>query len=316
MRRIFLTGCLLTAGMLVGYSVLAAYEAPGPLPRPEVVLVPHGGTEIVAAALRKAGVLGASAPFRVFATLTRWEGPLRSAEFLFPKGASLASVLKVLRTARPVQHLLTIPEGMTAARIAALTVDASGLVGEVALPAEGAILPESYAYVYGAERDAVLARAAQAMKAALGTAWRSRAGGLRLRSPRELLILASIVERETHVGRERPLVARVLLNRLARGMRLQSDPTVMYGESGGVGDLPDGLTRAALERLTPYNTYEQPGLPAGPICSPGPASIEAVAHPADSMALYFVNDGLGGLVFADTLDEHNRNVGTYRASRR
>ena len=314
MRKLFIAGSLLVGGgVLLAYLATGEYDAPGPLTRPLAVVVPHGGANAVAATLRAAGVLDDVAPFRIFAALTAWQGPMRSAEFLFPKGASLRSVLIVLRAGKPVQHLLTIPEGLTASRIVRLTTEAGGLAGDIDLPMEGAILPESYSYVLGAERNAILARAAKAMSAALEEAWDARAAGLSLRSPRELLIMASMVELETHVGAERPMVARVLLNRLDRGMRLQSDPTVVYGESGGAGDLPSGLTRAALGRWTPYNTYMLPGLPAGPVCAPGAASIAAVAHPASSAALYFVADGRGGLVFSDTLERHNHNVERYHA---
>ena len=311
-RGLLLTGSLFVAGGFLAHEAIVVYNAPGPLTRPTAVVVPRGSVSVVADALLRAGVLEARVPFRAFAGLTAWQGPLRSAEFLFPKNASLAAVLAVLRAGRPVQHLLTIPEGVTASRIAMLVADASALVGDVETPAEGEVLPESYAYVLGVQRSVVMARAARSMAARLGDAWRSRAADVTLRSPREMLILASMVERETHVGSERPMVARVLLNRLGRGMRLQSDPTVAYGDSGGANDLSSGLSKAALERDTPYNTYVLSGLPAGPICAPGLASIDAVAHPARSKALYFVADGRGGLVFADTLEEHNRNVERYR----
>ena len=317
MRKGLLVGSVLVAcGALLAYGAMVAYDAPGPLNQAKAVVVPHGGTTLVALTLRRAGVLGATGPFRVFAALTAWQGPLRSAELLFPKGASVATVLAILRSGRPVQHLLTLPEGLTAARIARLAAEAGGLTGDVELPAEGAVMPDSYAYVFGADRGRVLLRAERAMSGAVEEAWRSRDTGLPLRSPRDLVIMASMVELETHLDRERPMVARVLLNRFARGMRLQSDPTVVYGESGGTGELPGELTRAGLAHFTPYNTYLVPGLPAGPICSPGGASIAAAAHPAESAALYFVADGQGGLVFADTLAEHNRNVERYRASMR
>ena len=300
------------AGVLAGLAAVGGYEAPGPLNHAQNAVIPRGGTAAVARALQASGVMDRPAAFRISAALTAWQGPLRSGEFAFPAHASLGTVLAILRGGRPVQHLLTIPEGLTAWRIATLLAGANGLTGDVTLPFEGELLPESYAYQFGATRAALLSRLRQAMAHALGEAWATRDDGLPLRSAREMLVLASLVERETHLAAERPLVARVFLNRLQRGMRLQSDPTVIYVESGGDGDLPHGLTRGALERVTPYNTYVLPGLPAGPICAPGKASIDAVAHPARSFALYFVADGTGGHVFAASLDEHLRNVQRYR----
>jgi UPF0755 protein len=221
-------------------------------------------------------------------------------------------VLLVLRTGRPVQHKLTFPEGLTAARIASLLGRAVGLEGDIAVPQEAGMLPETYLYEWGNSTQSVERRGTLAMQAAIDKAWRSRDPAIGVASPAQLVIVASLVERETHLASERALVARVFYNRLAHGMKIQSDPTVVYAESGGDGELPDGLSRAALDRSTPYNTYAFTGLPAGPICSPGMASLEAAAHPARSAALYFVADGSGGHVFSDSLDEHVRNVRRYR----
>jgi UPF0755 protein len=313
MRRWVLAGSLLAGlGALAGYGVVAVFDAPGPLPSRLDVVVPRGPGDLVAQSLRRAGVLRSVWQFRAFAVATSWQGPLRSAEFAFPARASIAQVLYVMRHGRPVQHLLTIPEGLTAWRIGLILGRAGGLPGDIALPAEGAVLPESYSYEFGTAPGVLVARAERAMRAALEAVWAERAPGLGLSSPRELLVLASVVERETRLASERPLVARVFLNRLRLGMRLQSDPTTIYAESGGAGDLGRGLTRDDLEQASPYNTYVVAGLPAGPICAPGIASLEAVAHPARSDALYFVADGTGGHVFADTLAEHGRNVARYR----
>ncbi len=299
-------------GALAGYAAVDAYETPGKLSHPEAVAVPRGSTVAVARALQAAGVLDDTLPFRISVALTAWQGPLRFGEFSLPAHASIRTVLTILREARPVQHLLTIPEGLTASHIAMLLAQAQGMTGEIDLPSEGEILPESYAYQLGATRAAMLSRLRQAMGRTLADAWAARDVGLPLRSAREVLILASLVERETHLPTERPLVARVFLNRLQRGMRLQSDPTVVYVESGGDGELPHGLTRDTLDRVTPYNTYVLAGLPAGPICAPGIASINAVVHPTRSLALYFVADGTGGHAFAESLNEHLLNVQRYR----
>jgi UPF0755 protein len=193
--------------------------------------------------------------------------------------------------------------------VAALLAGADGLRGDVEVPAEGSVLPQTYAYEWGMTRASVLARAQLAFRQALAHAWAERATDLPVLTPQEAVVLASIVERETAVARERALVARVFYNRLRLGMRLQSDPTVIYGLSGGSGVLSRGLSRADLEQEhAPYSTYASGGLPPGPICNPGLSSIEAVLHPAVSAALYFVADGSGGHAFADSLAEHNQNV--------
>ncbi len=289
------------------------YTADGPLPETRAVVVPHGGLDTLAPALRQAGVIADERAFRIAAEVTRRAGPLHAAEFEFPAHASLEAVLAVLRTGRPVEHRLTIPEGLTAAQIAELLEHANALTGEPVVPPEGAMLPETYAYEYGTARTAIVARAEAAMQRVLAEAWGARAPGLPLARPQDALILASIVERETGKPEERPMVAAVFLNRLRLGMPLQSDPTVAYGASGGMGRLDRPLSRADLERDDPYNTYRLRGLPAGPICTPGLASIRAVLQPAQTDALYFVADGTGGHAFARTLAEHEQNVARYRS---
>jgi UPF0755 protein len=222
----------------------------------------------------------------------------------------------VLRTARPVQHRLTIPEGLTAAAIALLVERTETLAGDAVVPAEGAVLPDTYLHERGTPRAAVLERATRAMERALAEAWAGRADGLPLANPQEMLVLASIVERETGRSDERARVAQVFINRLRRGMRLQSDPTVVYAASGGAGVLDRPISRADLDAQHPYNTYRIPALPPGPIASPGVASLQAVARPAAGDELFFVADGTGGHAFARTLEEHNRNVARWRALNR
>ena len=222
-------------------------------------------------------------------------------------------VLTILRTARPVQHSLTIPEGLTGKQILAILARTEALSGVVESIDEGSVLPQTYQFELGASPGAVLARARSAMARALEQEWANRAPDLPLASAREALILASIVERETAVPEERPHVAAVFLNRLKRGMKLQSDPTVVFGASAGAGTLDHALTRAELDHDDPFNTYRNRGLPPGPICAPGIASLRAVLHPVASEDLYFVADGTGKHVFARTLDEHNRNVARWRA---
>lgn len=304
---------LAAAGAVALRAGLARYEQPGPLPVARAVLVPHGTPAQVAEALVGAGVIDDVAGFRLAVLATRGAGALHAAELSFPAHASLREVLSVLRTGRPVAHRITIPEGLTAAQEAWLLERTPGLAGETPVPEEGSVLPETYIFELGTTRAALAERGAAAMAQVLAREWESREEGLPLAGPQAMLILASIVERETDRADERPLVAAVYLNRLRRGMRLQADPTVAYAASGGSGVLERPLTRADLDWPNPYNTYRVAGLPPGPIAGPGLASLRAVAHPAHTEDLYFVADRGGGHAFARTLEEHNRNVARWRS---
>ncbi len=304
---------LLAAGGGGAALAIRAYDAPGPLPAVREVVVPRAPTAGLARFLAQQGLVASPLSFRVAAALTQRRGPLHAAEFAFPAHASLRETLAVLRSARPVEHRLTIPEGLTAAQIATLLAGADGLAGPDPVPAEGSVLPQTYSFERDTPRAAVLARAQAAMTRALDDAWASRAPGLPLATPEQALVLASIVERETARAEERPLVAAVFLNRLRAGMKLQADPTVAYAASGGLGTLDRRLSRADLDRDDPYNTYRIDGLPPGPICAPGAASLAAVTHPAGSDMLYFVADGRGGHAFARSLQDHERNVARWRA---
>ena len=312
MRRAALA--LLLLGLLAGagaWEAMRRFEAPGPAAAPVQIVIPRGGTEAIAAALQGAGVIEDARVFALATWATRGQGPLRAAEFAIPAHASVAEVLAVLRQARPVQRRVTIPEGLTARQIGALLGRAEGLTGEAPALAEAAVLPETYAYQWGDDRAGLLRRAEAAMTQALAESWAARAEGLPLASPREALILASIVERETSVAEERPRIAAVFLNRLRLGMMLQSDPTVAYAAAAG-GVLERPLSRADLDREHPFNTYRVKGLPPGPIAAPGLAALRAVTRPASSDELYFVADGSGGHAFARSLEEHNRNVARWR----
>ncbi|BDG73881.1 endolytic transglycosylase MltG [Roseomonas fluvialis] len=287
------------------------YTAPGPLAEPTQVVIPRGGTERIAGALLERGVIRDPRAFALAAWLTRGDGPLRAAEFAFPVGASLDEVLRILREARPVQRRLTIAEGLTAHQIRALLERTEGLTGEAPAFAEGDILPETYAFEWGETRAAIIRRADAAMDRALTEAWAARAPDLPLASAREALVLASIVERETGKPEERARVAGVFVNRLRRGMPLQSDPTVAYAATAGAPmDRP--ISRADLDREHPFNTYRIRGLPPGPIASPGRAALQAVTRPEATDFLYFVADGTGGHAFSRTLEEHNRAVARWR----
>jgi UPF0755 protein len=291
------------------------YFGPGPLGNAVAVVVPHGGVDATAAALADAGIVGNRLAFKLAVFVTSSQGNIRAAEFAFPAHASLARVVEILRFARPVQHRITIAEGLTAAQIALLIAHADGLTGDIAVPDEGTVLPDTYQYERGMARLSVLARGQEAMSRALAAAWAARAPGVPLGSPRDALILASIVEREARLPAERAMIARVFLNRLGLAMKLQADPTTLYGASGGLGALDRALGHDDLTRADPYNTYVVMGLPGGPICSPGLASIRATLHPAAGDALYFVADGSGGHAFATTLASHNANVARWRGQR-
>ncbi len=240
-------------------------------------------------------------------------GKLHAGELAFLEHASLREVLRVLRTSKPVQHKLTIPEGLTAIQIARLLGKSDVLTGDIPVPPEGAILPQTYAFEFGATRSSIVERASADMQRTLAQAWASRSPDLPLNSPKQLLILASMVERETARPEERPHIAAVFLNRLRKGMRLQSDPTVIYAVSKGAGTLDRPLSKADLDIASPYNTYRVEGLPPGPIASPGLASLEAAARPEQTDDLYFVADGTGGHAFSATLEEHLKNVAKWRA---
>jgi len=319
-KRLPLVAALIGLVLLVGAAGLGAsawvraqLDARGPLDAETAVVIPRGASAaVIAERLAAAGVIASERLFLLALALDR--GPaLRAGEYAFPAGASIRQAIAILRTGRTVQRRLTIPEGLTVAQILALVDAAEGLTGAIETPpAEGTLLPETWAYSWGDTRASLIRRMAEAMDRALAEAWAARAPDLPLSSPREALILASIIERETASAEERPKVAGVFVNRLRRGMPLQSDPTVVYAVSGGAGVLDRPLTRADLETDHPVNTYRNRGLPPQPIAAPGRASLMAAVRPAETDALYFVADGTGGHTFSRTLEEHNRAVSRWR----
>ncbi|HMA16615.1 MAG: endolytic transglycosylase MltG [Bacteroidota bacterium] len=294
------------------------YEAAGPLAQETVVIVPRGaGLATIAEDLAAAGVIEDAYTFRLGVRLFGDARALQAGEFAFPAGSSMREAAALLASGRTVVHRLTVPEGLTSVEIVALLAAAEPLAGEIAtVPPDGALLPETYHFHRGDSRESVLERMRQSMDQALAELWGTRDEGLPLTGPKEALILASIVEKETGVDAERPLVASVFVNRLRKGMPLQSDPTVVYGITEGKAPLGRALTRQDLAQPTAYNTYQIPGLPPAPIANPGRAALQAVVQPAESDFFYFVADGKGGHAFARTLAEHNANVAKWRKIQR
>jgi UPF0755 protein len=315
--RGLLIAALLIAGVAGGwFYVTRGWSGAGPLTVTTTVTVPEGATLAAAArAMEKAGAIRSTTRFLRDVKLFGSDAPIRAGEYAIPAGASEADILALLQAGKTKQRLVTIPEGMPAVLVAERLRAEPLLTGPVETPAEGSVLPDSYSFERGEPRAAVLKRMQAAMTKALAAEWRARKPGTVAKSPQQAVILASIVEKETALGAERRMVAAVYSNRVRQGMMLQADPTTIYPITQGK-PLGRRIRRSELAAVNGYNTYAKAGLPVGPICNPGRASIAAVLDPADSRALYFVADGTGGHVFADTLAQHNANVQRYYALRR
>jgi UPF0755 protein len=314
---------LLVAGVLAWG--LWSYAGPGPqASRGEetvVVLRRGAGLSEIARTLDEADAVRSGLVFQIAARLTGTASKLRAGEYAFPSGASTADVLGKIRRGEIVRHFVTVPEGVTSAQAVRILMRNPVLVGEVEVPPEGSLLPETYDVQRGETRAAVLQRMREARDTQLARLWAARQRGLPFDTPEEAVTLASIVEKETGVASERPRVAAVFVNRLRQGMRLGSDPTVIYGVSKGEPLLnAQGQRRpillSELQRPTPYNTYQVAGLPPTPIANPGLASLRAVLNPPSTGDLYFVADGTGGHVFASTLAQHSANVARWRGIER
>ena len=313
MRRLLLLVLALVA-LAVGVP-LWMWSGPGPLPKRTVVEIPEGSTIASASRiLAKAGAVRSATWFRGLASRLGSRDPIKAGAFAIPAHASAEEILELLQHSRPTLTLVTIPEGMPSVLVHDKLMATTALAGAVPVPPEGTVLPESYAYRDGESRLAVVERMQKAMNRALADEWAARGTNLAVSTPQDALILASIVEKETGIPSERATVAAVYGNRLKAGMPLQADPTVIYPVTKG-RPLGRRILVSELHAKNGYNTYAERGLPAGPICNPGRASINAVLHPAESKALYFVANGKGGHVFADTLAEHNVNVKKWYAIR-
>ncbi len=298
-------------------GVQQIYQGPGPLDAATAVIIPAGSLSVIARRLKQAGVIRHPALFEAAAWLTRGKRPLRAGEFLIPARASLQGVIHILQVAPEIEHEVTIPGGLTSAQVARVINAAAAATGSVAPPAEASILPQTYAYLRGTGRPAILTRMRHAMRAALAAAWAHRANGLPIHTPEAAVTLASIVQQETPLRAELPEIAAVYENRLVKGMKLQADPTVIFAATQGKATaLPRPVSAADLAASSRYNTYLHHGLPPGPICSPDLAAIQAVLHPAAINALYFVATGKGGHAFAATFPEQLANIAAYRKATR
>ena len=315
-RRFGCLGLLLVLAAIGGaFYVVQMWGGRGPLMHPiSVEIAPGTSLATASVELEKAGAISSAGTFRMLAKVFGADAPIKAGEYRIPAHLSQGDILKVLQGTKTIQRFVTIPEGWPAVLVKDALDRESALIGKVAVPAEGSVLPDSYAYQRGDKRDFILKRMQSVMKRYLAAAWAKRKPGLAVTTPEQALILASIVEKETGKPSERAMVAAVYSNRLKRGMMLQADPTIIYPITRG-RPLGRRILLSEVHAVNEYNTYAMVGLPKGPICNPGRASIDAVLNPATSNALYFVADGSGGHVFADTLEQHNANVAKWRAYR-
>ena len=289
----------------------------GPNPGPHTVTVDEGSSlGSVARQLEKIGAIpGTAKTYYVIARVLGSGDPIQAGEFEIPKGMGGAAVLDLLQHGKPVQRLITVTEGMPAILVQEKLASNRYLTGPTPAIVEGTVLPDSYGYQRDETRASLVARMQKAMSATLADLWQKRSTDCPVVTPDQAVILASIVEKETGKASERPTIAGVYCNRLRIGMKLDADPTVIYPVTKGK-PLGRRIRKSELNERNGYNTYRMPGLPEGPIANPGKASIAAVLHPAQTKALYFVADGTGGHVFADTLAQHEANVAKWYALRR
>ncbi|MFV3127730.1 endolytic transglycosylase MltG [Niveispirillum sp. KHB5.9] len=311
---VFVIGLLGAGGAWFGWRL---YTGPGPLAADTAIVIPRGaGVQGIAQKLAEGGVVRHSVEVLAASRLRGDGARLKAGEYLFPAGTSVKGALDLIISGKVIVHRVTVPEGLTSWQIVERLRGEARLAGDVtAIPAEGTLLPETYQFLRDDARTDLLARMSVDMEKALDRLWAERDPDLPLKSKQEAVILASIVEKETGVAAERPRVAGVFVNRLRIGMRLQSDPTIIYVLSDGRGQIDRDLTRADWKLESPYNTYVLAGLPPGPIANPGLLSLQAVLKPEAHRYIYFVADGTGGHAFAETLEEHNRNVVKWRRVR-
>ncbi|MEO9876314.1 MAG: endolytic transglycosylase MltG [Anderseniella sp.] len=307
---VFLAGA--SAGLLWFFANIE-----GPLVKAKIVNIPKGSSTVdIATRLNEQGVVDSSIITMLGITAVRYTFDVdpKAGEYEFAAGSSLIDVLRKIKTGRTLFYKVSMPEGFTSWQVMERLKANEILVGEISNPpAEGELLPDTYLFNRGGTRQSIIDQMNTAQKKLIEKLWPARAEGLPFKTPEEALILASIVEKETGQADERAQVAAVFVNRLRRGMRLQSDPTIIYGITRGQGKLDRPIRRSDIREKTDYNTYQIDGLPPTPIANPGRASIEAVLNPVETKHLFFVADGTGGHVFAKTLAEHNANVKKWRS---
>ncbi len=306
---------VIAAGGLLYWGKLQ-FDSPGPLAETKNVIIPSGsGLSGIASVLEANGVISQDWVFEAGVRIYKNAPKLKAGEYAFAPGISMREVMDDLVEGKAVYHTVSIPEGWTSAQVVERLNNDPVLIGSISqIPPEGSLLPDTYRFTRGTTRQQIIDQMMAAQAKLLEEIWERRAENIPVSTPEELVILASIVEKETGRADERPRVAGVFANRLERGMRLQSDPTILYGLFGGTAWKQDrsAITRSQLEAQNPYNTYQIDGLPPGPIGNPGRAAMEAVASPSRTNDLYFVADGTGGHVFAETLEQHQRNVARWR----
>ena len=314
LRRLLLLAVVV--GMIAGLFLGWRWWGPGPLAKPATVTIEQGATLGHAAEiLIYHGAIGDGTSFYYLGRLLGGGDPIQAGEFEIPARSSAAQILDLLQHGQPVQRLITVPEGMPSIMVQERLAALPFASGRAPLPEEGAVLPDSYTYERGEARAAILKRMTEAMDKAFATYWANRKGDCPVSNRTEVITLASIVEKETGKPSERRMVAGVYCNRLKIGMKLDADPTVIYPVTKGK-PLGRRILRSELNNQNGYNTYRMAGLPVGPIANPGKESIAAVLNPASTKALYFVADGTGGHIFAETLAEHNANVAKWYRLRR
>lgn len=303
--------------LLAWQQMKAAMVADGPLETVVNVVIPKGAnSKVVAAELHQAGVISHPLLFRLSARLNRADKQLKAGEYQFMPKVSILQALEKIARGEVYYRRITIPEGLTTGQIMYMISNYPGLSGEIDVAVkEGELLPETYSFELDAPRNSIIIQAKSAMDKIKKVIWENRDPNLPYKNINEMMTMASIIEKETSVAAERPRVASVFMNRLAKRMRLQTDPTVIYAITEGEFELKRALKKSDLSIDSPYNTYRNYGLPPAPICNPGIASMEAAAHPESTSYLYFVADGKGGHNFSKTLAEHNRNVKIWQKSR-
>ncbi len=310
--------CALLFMLGLGWQIKNRIYQTGPLQKKVFVLIKRGaGTNSAALALDKSGVIDSKLLFKIAARILGLDKQLKAGEYEFEKGISLYQVLQKLANGDILYRKITLAEGLTTRQMLEAIAAEDLLTGDITLSVkEGELLPETYSFMNGDSKDSLILQAKKSMEYALEEAWNNRQDDLPLKNKEALLTMASIIEKETSIEEERRLVASVFVNRLTKGMRLQTDPTVIYALTNGKKDLGRLLTRKDLSFDSPYNTYKYYGLPPAPICNPGKASLQAAANPESSPYLYFVASGNGGHNFSTSLKEHNANVRNWKRKKK